>query len=192
MSTPPAVRTLSKQLELGRGPVVLELFVDPLCEFSERAVRKLDALLSANGAAEALTVRLRLFTQPWHLLSPALTRCIVAAGLVGAADERPALSLLTTVYDHRTSFDCDRHCAGPNLALSPADVIARLSALSGLELASPFESDEVTSVLTWYARYGRQNGIHETPTFAVDGLVNPAMSSSQTVPEWLSELGLAD
>jgi hypothetical protein len=41
--------------------------------------------------------------------------------------------------------------------------------------------------MRWHARYYRQNGIHESPTFMINGLVEPKMSSRQTIEEW-SEL----
>jgi hypothetical protein len=40
----------------------------------------------------------------------------------------------------------------------------------------------------WHARYGRQNGIHVSPTFMIDGLVQADMSSGDAVTDWVSRL----
>jgi len=37
-------------------------------------------------------------------------------------------------------------------------------------------------------RYARQNGIHVSPTFMVDGLVQPDMSSGDPVADWVARL----
>jgi hypothetical protein len=44
--------------------------------------------------------------------------------------------------------------------------------------------------MKWHAKYARQNGIHTTPTFMVDGLVVPDMSSGDDVETWLRKLGI--
>lgn len=48
----------------------------------------------------------------------------------------------------------------------------------------------MTTEVKWQAKYARQNGIHVTPTFMVDGLVLPDMSSGDAVEVWLGKLGL--
>jgi protein-disulfide isomerase len=45
--------------------------------------------------------------------------------------------------------------------------------------------------MKWQAKYARQNGIHSTPTFMVDGLVSDSMSSGDSVDEWIAKLGLS-
>ena len=41
------------------------------------------------------------------------------------------------------------------------------------------------------ARFSRQNGIHVSPTFMVDGLVNERMGSRDEIGKWVAEIGLA-
>ena len=40
----------------------------------------------------------------------------------------------------------------------------------------------------WYCKYARQNGIHVSPTFMIDGLVQADMSSGDPVVDWVSRL----
>ena len=65
-------------LEWGRGPRVFEVFLEPTCPHSVRAFGKLDDLLGQAGE-DRITVKLRLQSQPWHMYSGVITRCILAA-----------------------------------------------------------------------------------------------------------------
>ena len=101
----------------GRGPTVFEAFLEPTCPFSVKAFGKLDALLDQAGE-ERLTVKLRLQSQPWHMYSGVIVRCILAAStLVGGM--AAANSVMAAVAAHREEFEFDRHCGGPNLETTP-------------------------------------------------------------------------
>jgi hypothetical protein len=39
-----------------------------------------------------------------------------------------------------------------------------------------------------HCRYARQNGIHVSPTFMIDGLVQADMSSGDAVADWVKRL----
>ena len=43
-------------------------------------------------------------------------------------------------------------------------------------------------ILKWHCKYARQNGIHVSPTFMIDGLVQADMSSGDSVADWVSRL----
>jgi hypothetical protein len=40
----------------------------------------------------------------------------------------------------------------------------------------------------WHCRYARQNGIHVSPTFMIDGLVQADISSGDPVAGWVARL----
>jgi len=42
--------------------------------------------------------------------------------------------------------------------------------------------------MKWHCKYSRQNGIHVSPTFMIDGLVQADMSSGDAVADWVSHL----
>lgn len=65
----------------GHGDKIFEMFLEPTCPFSVRAFNKMDALLAQAGA-DRVTVKLRLQSQPWHMYSGVITRCILAASLL--------------------------------------------------------------------------------------------------------------
>jgi hypothetical protein len=111
-----------------------------------------------------------------------VTRCIWAATTVGA--DEAGLQVMRAAYDNLPTFVADGHRRGPRLDASPASLIAALEELTGLQIRSAFESAEVTRLLIWSAKYARQNGVHGSPTFAVNGILEPRASSGQSAAEW--------
>ncbi|KAF7598044.1 MAG: thioredoxin [Candidatus Dactylopiibacterium carminicum] len=181
--------TTPASLEWGHGPKILEVFLEPTCPFSGRAYAKLDALLARAGA-DHLTIRIRLQSQPWHTFSPVTTRAILSAAATPGGREA-ARQVMTAIYAHRAEFEPEDHCRGPLLDESPATMLARIETLSGLSLRALFERGELTQAVKWQARYARQNGIHVSPTFMLDGLIVADMNSGDEIDAWLQKLGLA-
>jgi hypothetical protein len=170
----------------GRGPTVFEAFLEPTCPFSVKAFGKLDALLDQAGE-ERLTVKLRLQSQPWHMYSGVIVRCILAASTLDAG-KAAAKAVMAAVGAHREEFEFDRHCGGPNLETTPNEIIKRIEGYSGLDLAEAFAIPDLDREIKWHCKYARQNGIHVSPTFMVDGLVRADMSSGDSVADWVARL----
>ena len=89
---------------------------------------------------------------------------------------------------HREEFEFARHCSGPNMSATPNDIIARIEGYSGLKLAEAFAIPDLDREIKRHARYSRQNGIHLSPTFMIDGLVQPDLSSGDAVSAWVAKL----
>ena len=53
---------------------------------------------------------------------------------------------------------------------------------------SPFAIPDLDREVKWHCKYARQNGIHVSPTFMIDGLVKADMSSGDPVVDWVSRL----
>jgi hypothetical protein len=170
----------------GDGPTVLEMFLEPTCPFSVKAFGKVDALLDHVGA-DRLTVKLRLQSQPWHMYSGVITRCILAASTLDGG-KAAAKAVMVAVAAHREEFEFERHCGGANLDTTPRDIIRRIEGYSGVQLAEAFAIPDLDREVKWHCKYARQNGIHVSPTFMVDGLVRPNMSSGDSVADWSSAL----
>jgi len=171
----------------GHGPHIFEMFLEPTCPFSGRALGKLDAFLAAAGE-DRVTVKLRLHSQPWHLYSGVVTRCVIAASTLpqGKAAARRALEALAA---HRDAFEFEKHAGGANMDATPREIIARLEGYSGLKLAEAFAIPDLDREVKWHAKYARQNGVHVSPTFMIDGLVRPEIGSGDAVEEWVGKLG---
>jgi hypothetical protein len=163
----------------------MEPFLEATCPHSKRAFEKFRSLLDAIGE-DRLTIKIRFVSQPWHLFSPVVTRSILAASATqgGVAT---ALRAMEGVYANREDFEFENHSSGPNMDRTPAEIIRAVGELAGVDLSEAFRLDSVDRAMRWHARYYRQNGIHESPTFMINRLVEPKMSSRQTIEEW-SEL----
>ena len=173
-------------LEWGQGPNAFEIFLEPTCPFSVKAFRKLDAFLDASGR-DRVTVKLRMQSQPWHLFSPVVTRCVLAASMTEGGRDT-ARRVLDAIADHRDDFEFEEHRKGPNMDATPRQIIARLEDRSGVALADAFAFPELEAVIKWHAKYARQNGIHVSPTFMVNGLAT-GLGSGDPVEDWAAALG---
>jgi protein-disulfide isomerase len=174
--------TLLPALELGHGPVIVEAFLEPTCPFSKRAFQKFEPFVALVGAGN-VTVRIRLQSQPWHLFSGVICRAILAASATKGG-KAAALKAMAGVYDRREDFEFTDHSHGPNMDRTPADILRDIAAIVGTDLSEPFRLKEVGAAFRWHTRYARQNGIHVSPTFMINGLVEGQMASGQAIEEW--------
>jgi hypothetical protein len=176
----------AEPLVWGHGPRLFEMFLEPTCPFSAKAFGKLDELLAQAGE-DRVTVKIRLQSQPWHLFSGVIVRCILAASTLESG-KNAAKAVLAAVATHREEFEFDHHCRGPNLNATPNDIITRLEGYSGIQLRDAFALPDLDREIKWHSKYARQNGIHVSPTFMIDGLVQANMSSGDAASDWASRL----
>ncbi|MGI9366551.1 MAG: DsbA family protein [Rhizobiaceae bacterium] len=170
----------------GNGGRTLEIFLEPTCPFSARAFGKLDDLLKLSGP-ENLNIQIWLQSQPWHLFSGIICRAILAASTSHGGKEA-ARRVMVAIFAQREAFEFDDHRSGPNLNTTPNALIARMEKASGVALAQDFQISGLERELKRHTRYARQNGIHESPTFIVGGLINSSMSSGDSIEDWHSKI----
>jgi protein-disulfide isomerase len=170
----------------GHGPRVFEVFLEPTCPFSARALGKLDALLALTGE-DRITLKIRLQSQPWHMFSGVIVRAALAASTLPEG-KQAAKAVLEAVGMHREEFEFERHARGPNMDATPNDILARIEAYSGLALAAAFANPELDREIKWHCKYARQNGIHASPSFMIDGLAQADISSGDAVEAWAAKL----
>lgn len=173
-------------LHWGHGPRIFEMFLEPTCPFSNRAFGKLDALLAEAGE-DHITVKIRLQSQPWHLYSGVLVRCVVAASTLPQGRDA-AHRVMAAIAAHREAYTFEQHAGGPNMDVTPRALIDRLEAHSGVALQAAFAIPDLDREIKWHCKYARQNGIHASPTFMVDGLVQPDLGSGDAVSTWVERL----
>ena len=70
----------------------------------------------------------------------------------------------------------------------PNDIIRRIERYSDVKIAEAFAIPDLDREVKWHCKYARQNGIHVSPTFMVDGLVRADMSSGDPVADWASRI----
>lgn len=170
----------------GHGPRLFEIFLEPTCPFSCRAFDKLDQLL-ADAGPDRITIKLRFVSQPWHMYSGLLLRLILAASTLEGGKET-AKRVMTTICEHRMEFEFEHHFGGPLLDVTPRQLIERLESYSGVALWDAFQARELEKEIKWHCKYSRQNGIHVSPTFMIDGLVQADMQSGDKVADWVGRL----
>lgn len=176
----------SPELTLGVGPRLLEIFLEPTCPFSVKAFRKINAFLDLVGE-DKVTVKIHLISQPWHMYSGVIVRAILAAStLEGGRDK--ALAVISALGDHREEFEFEDHARGPNLDTTPRQLLLKLRDYSGVDFMDGFDQPDLDAAVKRHTKYGRQNGIHVSPTFMLDGLVQPDMGSGDPVESWAAKL----
>jgi hypothetical protein len=121
------------------------------------------------------------------MYSGVITRCILAASTLNAG-KTAAKSVLAAVGAHREDFEFERHSWGANMDATPNDIIARVERYSGVPLAEAFAIPDLDREIKWHCKYARQNGIHMSPTFMIDGLVQPDIGSGDVVAVWVARL----
>lgn len=176
----------AKPLVWGHGPRTFEVFLEPTCPFSVRAFNKLDALLKEVGE-DKVTVKIRLQSQPWHLFSGLIVRCILAASTLPNGRDA-AHKVMQAVADHREEFEFTDHCSGPNMDATPQQIIERIENYSGVTLSEAFARPELQTEIKWHCKYARQNGIHVSPTFMVNGLVQADLGSGDDISAWAARI----
>ena len=176
----------AQPLVWGHGARTFEVFLEPTCPFSVKTFNKLDALLELVGE-ENVSVKIRLQSQPWHLFSGVIVRCILAASTLPDG-KSAAHKVMKAVADHREEFEFTDHCSGPNMDTTPREIIARIERYSDVLLADAFAEPALQKEIKWHARYARQNGIHVSPTFMVNGLVQPDLGSGDDVSVWAARI----
>jgi hypothetical protein len=162
------------------------MFLEPTCPYSCRAFGKIAETLALAGE-DRITVKIRLQSQPWHMYSGVIVRCILAASTLPEGKDA-AWAVMAAVAAHREEFEFEKHAGGPNMDATPNQIIARIEAYSGVKLAEAFAIPTLDREVKWHCKYARQNGIHVSPTFMIDGLVQADMGSGDPVADWVARL----
>ena len=116
-----------------------------------------------------------------------IVRCILGASTLPGGKEA-AKSVMAAVAAHREEFEFERHCRGPNLDATPNDIIARIERTSGIKVAETFAIPDLDREIKWHCKYARQNGVHVSPTFMIDGLIRNDMGSGDAVADWVTRI----
>jgi predicted DsbA family dithiol-disulfide isomerase len=170
----------------GHGPRAFEVFLEPTCPYSVKALGKLDQLLTDAGE-DRVTLKIRIQSQPWHMYSGVIARAIFAAASLPEG-KTAARKVMAAVAAHREEFEFDHHATGPNRDRTPNDIIRAIEGYSGVSLMAAFDHPELDRTIKRECRYARQNGIHVSPSFMIDGIYQADMSSGDDVASWVKKL----
>src|SRR6202040_2517087 len=93
----------------GRGSRQFGMFLEPTCPYSARAFTKLDETLAVAGS-DNISIKIWLHSQPWHMYSGVVVRCVLAASTLSTGKEA-AKAVLAAVASHRAEFEFTKQCA---------------------------------------------------------------------------------
>ena len=172
----------------GHGPKSFEVFLEPTCPYSAKAFPKMFELLELAGESK-INVKARIHSQPWHMFSGVVSRAILAASTTEGG-KGAAKRVFEAVFKHREEFEFAHHAGGPNMDQTPNGILRRIEQLSGVAIAKAFAIPDLDREVKWQTRYARQNGIHVSPTFMIDGIVRSELGSGDAVETWLQALQL--
>ncbi len=71
---------------------------------------------------------------------------------------------------------------------TPEQILARLKHYSGVDATVLFDWFGLQNEIKWHCKYACQNGIHVSPTFILNGLVQHDIGSSDSVADWAKRL----
>ncbi|TDL29379.1 hypothetical protein BD410DRAFT_779779 [Rickenella mellea] len=195
MALQPSLRPL---IVAGRPdtPHTLDFFLDYVCPYSAKTVITIENVLKpffADGGKYGGKVKVivRLHVQPWHASSIFTHETALAVARVSPQNFWPyTLALFkrqTEFYDipasNLTPVQIREKLADIAEPLIGADKVADVKELLKLK-STPNGGVAVTDELKYTIKYGRQNGIHVSPTVLWDGLVAGEISSSWGEKEW--------
>lgn len=181
---------------------VLEVYLDIICPYSRtqlQGIRK-HVLPFAEANPEALTVIIRQVPQAWHSsatlvheASLGVSRALIDSGKVQTwAEAGPQWrDFFYKLIDEQEAFH-DEPCAveTPNQTrerladYAEAVGVDRKAFLEAVKVGKGNAGTPVSSDLKLQIKFHRMRGIHVTPTVTLDGLVEPAISSSFSGDDW--------
>jgi len=190
---------LGHRIGLADAPVKLEAWYDFACPFSATSFLMLteEVLpLYAQKAPGKIQFLHYQYPQPWHAPGAYAAEVSLAVEAVN-----PSCYLPTCQYFFRKqaelAFDCvsyDRtRSAMYSILASAAAEASGVDAASVLQKVqflgtSPNAGNEMGQLVKWYAKHGRKNGIHVTPTVLVNGIEEPSISSGWSLDAWTEYL----
>lgn len=166
--------------------VTIDVFLDLTCPFCKKAYTTLYKDIQPM-IKEQVGLNLFPYPQPWHFQSNLLAKAMIA---VGHTNREKVPEFLHHFYED--GFPEFSEAKVKDLtyvqvveALKPYVEKAGVSfnefsekMTIGHDAAAPITQD-----YKFYAKYGRQNGIHMVPAFVVNGLLDPALDSKLTVED---------
>ena len=159
----------------------MHVFIDMCCPFSRKIFRTITTAVQPHYG-ERVRFVLQLCSQPWHPQSTFLHRALLAVH--SAAGSAAAVTFAARLFDVQESYSDD---AVANE--TPVQLQARLAALAIMDdaigsdaYAAAYPGTHVA--LKFAVRYGRQQGVHVSPTVFVNGIEATAVSSSWSAAEW--------
>ncbi|KAF8728323.1 hypothetical protein AX14_006794 [Amanita brunnescens Koide BX004] len=182
------------------SPHTLDVFLDYVCPYSAKMIGTIDSVIKplVDEGGEyygKVKVIFRPQVQPWHATSTYTHEAGLAA-LRASPENFYKFSL--TLFDHQrefydqpashlTAFQIRERLRDIAEEVLPEPMVEKFWNLLQLQ-STPNGGIGVTDDLKYTIKFGRQNGIHVSPTVLWDGLVANEVSSSWVKNDWIEFL----
>ncbi|KAH9539225.1 hypothetical protein CY35_15G046500 [Sphagnum magellanicum] len=163
----------------GKGPVIWESFVDPLCIDCKEAWPVVKEVAELYGKSLVLIVH--PFPNPFHHNAFFASRALHVAESLNASLVYP---LLESIFEQQDSF------SNPStFHETAASVVERLITLAGKlglpdSFSSGFSNSDTDLATRISFKYGSSRGVVGTPTFLVNGVAVAGADESWSVDDW--------
>ena len=174
------------------APVTLACWLDYACPFSAKFYNTFTTEVMPQYGDNLKFVFLHQ-VQPWHPQSTMLHEAAIAVRMLGGDDAfwkfSTALCANQADYFDANTYEMTRTqiyqslavLAAKSAGVNEAEVMAMLQRK---EVEGQLNTgNEVTQMLKFYVKYGRQTGIHVSPTTQLNGMVCDT-SSGWTLEQW--------
>ena len=163
----------------GKG-IKVELFMDFLCPFSKKAFKTLQKI-------DQIQLTLIPYLQPWHPTTFYVLSAAVTVYQISGIDT--FFKFADILFDHQEEFsDSAVFNKTPKEIYSQLQRISDSIGIQKEEFEKRMISDQTTLDIKILQKYGRQNSVHVTPTFAINGIITDEVGSSFTEEQWLKFL----
>eukprot|EP01087_Luapelamoeba_hula_P010887 TRINITY_DN2905_c0_g1_i2.p1 TRINITY_DN2905_c0_g1~~TRINITY_DN2905_c0_g1_i2.p1 ORF type:complete len:167 (-),score=28.93 TRINITY_DN2905_c0_g1_i2:68-568(-) len=157
------------------------MFLDLHCPFSKKAYDRMKEVIAHYGE-ERVQFTMINWIQPWHPQATWLHQASIAAGL---CEERAFWRVTDFFYAHQEEYrDEPMADVSRNQFFGKLKSIAQELSVDAEQFEKQFNGADVIQHIKWQQKYGRQNGIHASPTVMINGLVAGQVSSSWTLDQW--------
>mmetsp|Transcript_21551 Transcript_21551/g.32071 ORF Transcript_21551/g.32071 Transcript_21551/m.32071 type:complete len:239 (-) Transcript_21551:82-798(-) len=166
-------------------PVTIEAFVDFFCPFCVKAAPTILKLAEKEG----LAVRAVIYPQPWHWEGGILGICF---NVILKNDPKAAPKYFKLLFENYENFKAEGKKGDvetiKKMAYTIAKEVTDMDEETFMKEYDDQDSPGVNRMLKNQIKYGRSNGIHETPTYTINGLIHGSAGSAWSVEDWEKEL----
>ncbi|AET39681.1 DsbA family protein Ecym_4660 [Eremothecium cymbalariae DBVPG len=161
----------------------IQLYLDYCCPFSGKLfLRWYDEIFPTVQSNTKYQIVIQNVIQPWHIGSQYMCETALAVAKLKPEKFIPFSKALFESqqrwFDSNTA-DKSRNEIYTELALfAQESVNLPADSLLPLLLVSSDDGNAVVKDVKYFTRYHRQNGVHVTPTLALNGIIIPAIESS--------------